>query len=320
MRRLSNLLRTLFSTSGPTVGVEIASRHVTAVQLAWTGQHPVLIGRARTELPDGAIVPHVNETNIVDQGAVVAALRQVFSQLPRRPSRIAVILPDSVAKVSLVRFEKVPAHAEDLDQLIRWRVKKSAPFRLENTQISYTRGAKTPEGSQEFVVVLMRRDIVEAYEQACAAVGAHAGLIDLASFNLINVAVAGGASEDNDDWLLVHAAVGYNTLAIVRGKDLIFFRTRPTEGAVSLVDLVHQTAMYCQDRLESNGFSRTLLAGDSDQPSLRLTLQERLGSPVEPISTSMMAPVSDRTGANLTVLDELASPIGILLRNGVWQA
>ena len=44
-------------------------------------------------------------------------------------------LPDTVGKLSLVRFEKVPAKAQDLDQLIRWQVRKAAPFKIEDAQV-----------------------------------------------------------------------------------------------------------------------------------------------------------------------------------------
>jgi len=48
-----------------------------------------------------------------------------------RPRRIGLIVPDVVAKVSLVRFERVPSKLQELDQLVRWQVRKSAPFAIE---------------------------------------------------------------------------------------------------------------------------------------------------------------------------------------------
>ena len=41
----------------------------------------------------------------------------------------------------------------------------------------------------------------------------------------------------------------YGTLAILRGRDLIFFRNRAEGSDETLADLVHQTAMYYEDRL-----------------------------------------------------------------------
>ena len=308
-------LRALLTTPGPSVGLEIAADRVTAVAVSWSKQRPVVAAYASEALPSGAVVPAVTAVNVVDRTAVTDAIRRVFERLPRRPSRVAVIVPDNVAKVSLVRFEKVPTRAADLDDLIRWQVRKAAPFRLEDAQVSSTPGAATPDGGREFVVALMRRDVVEEYEQVCGAAGGHAGVVDLASFNLINMALASAGSEQGD-WLLVHVAPGYSTLAIVRGQDLIFFRNRPAEGDGNLANLVHQTAMYYEDRLGGGGFSRALLAGqatlddgDGSNEILRRTLEDRLGARVEPLDTSIVTP-----GAGGADPAALAAPIGLLLR------
>ena len=303
------------------MAVSIESDHIAAAQLVWSKQGPVLSAHARTELPDGALVPNLNGPNVVDASAVTDALRHVLGRLPRRPSRVGLVLPDSVAKVSLVRFEKVPGRTADLDQLIRWQVRKAAPFRLDDAQVAHAPGAKTADGEQEFIVALMRRDIVEEYEQVCTAAGTHAGLVDLASFNLINAVLAAPSAADDTDWLLVHVALGYSTLALVRGGHLIFFRNRTAEGDDNLADLVHQTAMYYEDRLGGAGLSRALLAGDTHlnsvtggRDAVRRTLEERLDTAVEPLSGRLLPSVTDRTGADPAVLDMLAAPIGLLLR------
>ena len=130
-------------------------------------------------------------------------------------------MPDPVAKISLVRFEQVPARRQDLDQLIRWQVRKAAPFPIEDAQVSYVAGIHAPDG-QEFVVSLARRDIVLEYEDLCEAAGAHAGIVDISTFNVIN-AVLAGANAPEADWLLVNVAPDYASLAIQRGPVLLFF-------------------------------------------------------------------------------------------------
>ena len=40
------------------------------------------------------------------------------------------------------------------------------------------------------MVSIARRDIVEGYESVCAEVGAHAGIVDLSTFNVINAVLA----------------------------------------------------------------------------------------------------------------------------------
>ena len=101
------------------------------------------------------------------------------------PSAITMAAWRTILIGSLVRFEKVPAKVQDLDQLIRWQVRKAGPFPIDEAQISYVPGLEAADG-QEFIVALARRSVIEEYEGLCAEAGATAGLVDLASFNVVN--------------------------------------------------------------------------------------------------------------------------------------
>ena len=302
----------------PGVAVEIAAGRVTAVAVGGHSGSFTVAAYAGERLPQGAVEPSLNAPNVHDEAAVAAALRSVLQSLGHRTRRVALVLPDSIGKVSLVRFEKVPAKAQDLEQLIRWQVRKAAPFRIEDAQVTFQPGAAVAGGGREYIVLLARRDIIESYERTCDAAGVHAGLIDLASFNHINAILAGGAIAG--DWLLVHVASDYATLAVVRAGDLIFFRNRATADEADLVDLVHQTAMYHEDRLGGGGFARVVLAGASVLGAelaerLRRVLEERIGTRVEPVDFRAAAAMRDRIAAGPELLDALAPSVGVLLRD-----
>ena len=89
---------------------------------------------------------------------MTGSIRAALDKISPRPRRIALVLPDTVAKVSLIRFEKVPAKVQDLDQLIRWQVRKAAPFRIEDAQVSWVPGVAIDGGGREFVVTVARKD------------------------------------------------------------------------------------------------------------------------------------------------------------------
>ncbi len=55
------------------------------------------------------------------------------------------------------------------------------------------------------------------------------------------------------DWVLVHVGADSSTVAIVRGAQVMFFRNRPADAEGHLNDLVHQSAMYYEDRLGGPG-------------------------------------------------------------------
>ena len=304
----------------PAVAVEVASGRVSAASVEWRGGQPVVAAHGFEPLPEGALVPSLVSANAVDRSAVVAALTRLLEKMGR-PRRIGLILPDVVGKVSLVRFEQLPAKSQDLDQLVRWQVRKSAPFGIEEAQVSYVPGLRAADG-HEFVVTLAKRAVIEEYEQLCAAAGAHAGLVDLTTLNVIN-AVLAGSGAPTGDWLLVNIAAEYTSIALLRGPALIFFRNRTAETNGTLADLVHQSAMYYEDRLKGGGFSRVIVSGAAaagghqshDVEELRRSLESRLRTPVETVDPRTAAALADRITAAPVLLDALTPLVGLLLRD-----
>lgn len=312
-------LSSLFASAAPPTAVEIAPRGVSAIAMGAHGGTPVITAHAVEPLPAGAVLPSLNGPNIHDAGAVADAVKRAFGRLGGRPRRAALVIPDSVAKVSLVRIEKPPARADDLEQLIRYHVRKAAPFRIEDAQVTYSPGARLPDGGREYVVAVARRDLVQEYEAACEAAGAHAGIVDLATFGLVNAALA-AEPRIAGDWLLVHLTPQYGTLVILRGDEVIFYRNRAEGSDESLADMVHQTAMYYEDRLGGTaGFTRVMLAlrGLDGAPGLgavRAEIEGRLGVQTESVATERVAGFADRIAADPGLLNTVAPLVGVLAR------
>jgi type IV pilus assembly protein PilM len=309
-------LFSLTDAPAPDVAVELAAGRVSAAAIERRGAQAVVAAHAVELLPPAALLPSLTAANTQDRPAVMTALNRVLERVGR-PRRVGLVVPDAVAKVSLVRFENVPPRAADLDQLVRWQVRKAAPFPIEEAQVSYVRGLRAEDG-QDFLVSVARRSVVEEYEGLCAEAGAHAGLVDLATFNVIN-AVLAGLHAPADDWLIVNVALDSASIGILRGRDVIFFRNRTADADGTVVDLVHQTGMYYEDRLKGAGFARVVLAGGghggADVEALRATLEQRIAAPVETIDPRQAAAFTDRISAAPALLDALAPVVGLLLRD-----
>lgn len=307
-----SVLADWLASPAPEAAVEIAPGFVSIATIgrradAWaSGAHAI------EPLPPGAVAPTLTEPNLVDEQAVAAALRAALDRVSPRPRRVGLIVPDISARVSLVRFDRVPARRDDLDQLVRWQVKKAAPFPVDDACISYLPGASEPGGGGEFLVVLARRSVIREYEGVCERIGLHPGLVDLSTLSLLNLQLAGGGMPTGD-WLVVHLRPEYTSVAILRGPDVMFFRTRLADDADSLADLVHQTTMYYQDRLGGHQFSRVLIGGEGRDPSelaeVRRNLDARLG-----IASSSIAVPSGVSRA------ETLAPVMGLLRRAATEA
>jgi Tfp pilus assembly PilM family ATPase len=321
----------LTNVAPPEVALDIGAERVAGAVLDHRGGQHVVSAYSIEPLPEGALVPSLTGTNLHDPGVVEGVVGRVLERLGR-PRRVGLLIPDPVAKVSLVRFEQVPARSQDLEQLIRWQVRKAAPFPIDDAQVTFTEVGSVG-GGREFLVSVARRDVVQEYEKLASAHGAYAGIVDLSTLNVVNAVLAGssrpweaetpgaaGSSRGGTaDWLLVNVARDWASIAILRGPQLIFFRTRSAEADGTLADLVHQTAMYYEDRLEGGGFVRAMISG-SPSEDVRHGLEQRLAVPVDVVDIRTAAALTDRISVAPALLDALAPLVGLLRRGSETAA
>ena len=298
----------------PDATIEIATDRVAVAVVRERSSGLVVPAYASEPLPGGVVTPSLTGGNIHNRAAVVSALRAALDRAGARPRRVALVIPDLAAKVSLLRFEAVPARRDDLDQLIRWQMKKAAPFPIEEALVTWTPGVRGSDGGTEFVVVSARRDVVAEYEAVCEELKIYAGLVDLATLSVVNLFL-GGRDVPSGDWLIVHLRPESTSIVIMRGEHVIFFRNRTEGDEASIADLVHQTGMYYQDRLAGQRFSHVYLGGGGRAAeSARRSLEDRLGASVEPIDPTRAAALTDRISATPDVMDVLSPLVGMALR------
>jgi type IV pilus assembly protein PilM len=309
-------LTSWLASAAPDAAIEIAAEAVSVAVLGFRGGDAVVQGYGVAPLAAGVVVPGLTGHNIVDRAAAAAALRAAFERAGQRPRRAALIIPDLAARVALVRFEQLPARREDLDQLIRWQVRKSLPFPAEEACVTHSPGARSGAGG-EFVTVAARRDIIREYEGVCDDAGVYAGIVDLSTLSVVNLYLAADGLPEGDV-LVVHVRPEYTSIAILRGGYLIFFRTRPEGEEETLSDVVHQTTMYYQDRLAGTGFARVFAGGATRVPggveAARRDLEARLGHAVEPLDPAVARVVSERASASGEQVSALMPLAGMLLR------
>ena len=311
--------RSSFLSAQPaTAAIEIAAGRVTVVEIDRRPGGLVVSACASAALPAGVVTPSLTGTNIHDPAVVTAAIRQACEAAGiRPPRRAALVVPDSAARLSLLTFEELPPKAADVDQLVRWQIKKATPFPLDDAQVTHAI-AHQDTGATTLAAIAARRAAVVEYEQVVLALGTHPGVVDLASVSVLNAALAGDTTAAGD-WLLVCVARESTVLAIVREGELVFYRHRHAIDEEPLGALVHQTAMYHEDRLEGGKFARVWLCGATwageGGEAIRREISQRLSVEAQPVDVRGAAAFADRIGVSAAVLDAIAAPLGALLRD-----
>jgi len=198
----------------PPLAVEIGVDRLAAVRWARNGSvHDIAV----EPLPPGAIVASAVETNLRDAEVVRAALSKVCKRLHAENEDVAMLLPDPVIRVFVQHFEEFPRPAEEALPMLRWKLKKSVPFGVDETLLSYMRQAPR-EGGVDILTAFARLRIVREYEELAESVKLRPGII--LSSSLAAVALL----EEHKTTLLARVSDTVLTTAIVRDGILCAYR------------------------------------------------------------------------------------------------
>jgi type IV pilus assembly protein PilM len=227
----------------PPIAIEVMPDRIAGARLGRTGG---LDGYAVEMLPPGAIVPSAVEANIVNTAAAKTALDNICSRLHAKDEDAALLIPDTVVRVFVQHFDQFPRSPQEAIPMLKWKLKKSVPFEVEETLISYMRQAPR-EGGVDVVTALGRLRIVREYESLAESAGLHPGVVMSSSLAAVSLL------EDQRPTLLARVSGSSLTAAIVRDGVLCGYRctelpTRASELTPQvLLEEIYPVAAYYQD-------------------------------------------------------------------------
>jgi type IV pilus assembly protein PilM len=306
----------------PPVAIEIDRGQLTLVRVRANGRAlPVLEAFRVHETAEHTTGATMFRPNLGPLEELARQIRELFAASGTKPGRVSLILPDNLAKVSIVTLPEKPATRNQLRELLRFKLRRSIPFRLEDAVIS-SHALPSPGPEQHYLVAVMLRSVVEQYEAALDAVGARPGLVDLCTpslFNLVRPVLQKAASAGADAALL-NCTRGYFTLMIVRTDRVVFFRCKSyasgedENGTGRLSVLSRELASslsYYTDKLGGAGVGTLFVRATSPGLDEVIPVLERVGATtVRAIDASeSLAPVA---GSRLDPIDgqKLAPALG----------
>lgn len=168
----------------------------------------------------GVLVPGLKTPAMTDRAAVSAAIEQALEPIAERLKKVTVIVPDASVRVLLLDFDTLPTKPSDVLPILRFRLRKLVHFEVEDAAISWQ---VLPKAADETlvrsVVAVMPAAVRAEYEDAVREAGYEPGAVLSSSL----AALAAVPSEDPA--LLVNRNANCITTAIVRGPQLLLFRT-----------------------------------------------------------------------------------------------
>ena len=248
----------------PSTVIEIAPDHVAAAH--WSNTGGSLESFATESLPIGSVMPSPMETNVTQPDAVRTALRRVFARVSSRGSSAALLIPDPVARVFILPFESLPRRRDEALPLLRWRLKKSVPFDVDETVLSWMRQTGRLD-NLEIIVAIARERIIREYEEILEGLDTHVAVVMSSTLSTLPLL------EETGSTLLVRMSGKTLTTAIVQGSNLCVYRSSEMTaeaGALdpqAMLEEIFPAVAYFQDTFEGS-INRARLAGFGDHPEI----------------------------------------------------
>ena len=210
-------------------------------------------------------------TNLTNHRSLTREFEKLFQQSGLKPGRVSLILPDNLAKLSILSLPDKPASRQHLEEMLKFKVKRSIPYRIEDARLSW-QILDEPHGGVRLLVGLLRRAVVEHYESALKAAGATVGLVDLCTPNLVNL-YQRRLSETEGSVALLNVTSRYFSLLIMNGGTLVFYRCKnfhlgeeatsepvsPEQADIVLRRELAASFSYFTDKLDGQGISRVFI-------------------------------------------------------------
>jgi type IV pilus assembly protein PilM len=242
------------------LGLDISATELRAVALRRRGRSPVLTDGRLLAIPDGLLRPGFSEPNIVSLRPFVDALKEVLDPLAGREERVALLLPEGSGRIVLTETEGLFRSRHEGVEILKWQMKKSFPATVRDLRLDFQVVHKQENGRCRVAVSLMAGSVLEQYQEALAAAGFRAEVVDFHSLNLYNYYRP--RLDLGDDFLLVGVEGGALSFQLFQGRALAFHRVRQIEpDAEAVFQELNRSLAGC---LNLPGFRRATVYLHSD--------------------------------------------------------
>jgi type IV pilus assembly protein PilM len=254
-------------------------------------------------LPAGSLTPNLAATNIADREALHQAVSAALGDVADRSRDVVVIVPDAATRIVLLDFESLPEKRQDADAMVRFRLKKSLPFDVEQSAVSYD--VTLRNGAVKVLAAVSLRSVLEEYEQIFRDAGYNPGVVIPSMFAAL------GAVQAHEPTLVLKVDATTSTLAIVDSNQLLLFRTLEnppagTRNPEQLAEDIYPSLVFFEDNY-SLQVRRILVGGHVTAAEVGPALQAQSGAKVLDL-------VSDRSLGNSSVPEsQMIGVVGALV-------
>jgi hypothetical protein len=194
--------------------------------------------------PDG---PHMT-----DPECVASELRALIRNQNERT--VAVSLPDEVATMRVMSFEKLPGRRSEIEALIRWRLQQETTYRFEQHRLLYRLYPAQP--LIHVLAVLINEIALAQYESICEAAQLLPMAVSCETLQLFDLLQ--GALMSGDEYFFVHRGSTVVTFIAVRERAPVFLRRKTIKSEADVVPDIIGTLQYFRHQYAGSSGSTTV--------------------------------------------------------------
>src|SRR4051812_32133413 len=261
--------------AGPKLACEITPERIIAARATDDGSG--LDSYTARALATGSVLPRLSEDNIANADMLKQAVSDALTTVGAKTHDLVAILPDASVRIALLDFDTLPDKKQDIDGVIRFRLKKALPFDVDQAAVSYD--IQRSNGKVHVVAAVVLSTVLAEYENLFRDLGFAPGIV------LPSTLASLGNVDTTDPVLVIKADSTTTTLVIVSNNQLMLFRTLESQGGLAvsaeqLVPDVHASLVFFQDTY-SMRVDRILVGGMIDAETVGSTLETQTGVRVQ---------------------------------------
>jgi len=216
--------------------------------------------------------------DLVNEQALVDALRRMKAESGGTWERVSVLIPDSWFRMNLLEVPSLPDKPAEALEVLRWSLKRTLPIPPEELRIAKEVLGPTANGVK-VIVISAREKTLAAIERVFGAAGLEVVLIEAVGLNIWNAITAREAPTTSDRLFLFVRDRDFTT-AVFRGNQPLFLRSRNLNAERTLGQEVRLSASYLRDSLGSEVFENCYVAGDIVDADMIEIVRKEFNAPV----------------------------------------
>ncbi len=312
--------------------------------IAWAETERNWCGQRRhtcvtSPLSDGMIKPSPTEENVSDPAGLVNRIRALMASesvhqavgrttLSDLPRRIAVLLPDTAVRTTVLHLEQLPARREERDALIRWRLGQEQLFPLSGARVLFQVLHDRSEGegpAHTVLTVAAQESVLKQYESLCESAGLipqEVGVTSLRIFDFWRRA-SGEPHWRSRECLWVTVSDRALTTMVCQQGRLLFYRCKllgvEAAEALTKTDMLNKIIKECSASVElcrqqhpSSVIKEAVICADGDVSTFQELIEAELRLSVEQLGWESVEAFGRVAKGNHRGITSLAAMAGVL--------